>query len=101
MVSLSADQGSPSIRPSEEAGDLAEPPIEDENEPASEDQAQITLDQNELIETADQQMEDPFVPNRFRNENPNHNALLVFFVSVALFASGLIAANAHRGRNVT
>jgi hypothetical protein len=100
-VSLSADGGSPNIRPSEEAGDLAQNPYEDDDEPLPQDEDQITLEQNQLIESADQQMENPFVPSRFKNETPNHNSLLVFFVSVALFASGLIAANAHRGRNAT
>jgi hypothetical protein len=100
-VSLSADGGSPNIRPSQEAGDLAQNPYEDDDEPLPQDEDQITLEQNQLIESADQQMENPFVPSRFKSETPNHNSLLVFFVSVALFASGLIAANAHRGKNAT
>ncbi len=89
-ASLPANQGTPNIRPSEEEGDLAVPQREDE---------EISLEQEDLIETEDQQMEDPFVPNRFRNERPGHNALLVVFFSLLLFAGGLVAVNANRGVN--
>jgi hypothetical protein len=86
-----ADHGSPNVRPAEEAGDLSDTAPREEVTPQ---------DDLDFIESTDQQMEDPFVANRFRSERAGHNALLVFFVTLLFFAGGMVLVNVDKGSNV-
>ena len=92
-VSLAADHGNPAIRPPEEAGDLSDTAPRETLSP----QEEIL----ESDESTDQQIEDPFVANRFRNERLGHNALLVFLVTLLFFAGGMVMVNTDKGSNVT
>jgi hypothetical protein len=112
-VSLAADQqGTPSIRPSEEAGDLSDRAPQDALLPARNpevlpQESEQTLE-NELIESADQQIEEPFEEIEENQRSPfvgirfgNSASFVTFFVTLLFCAAGVWAANSNKGKDIT
>ncbi|MBM3201182.1 MAG: hypothetical protein FJZ56_02100 [Chlamydiae bacterium] len=111
-ASLIAAPGSPAIRPSEEAGDLSDiaprssllpqrnpEPLPQESEKTLED---------EIIESDDQQMQEPFEEIDENEQSPlvgvrfgNSSSFVTFVVTLVFCAVGVWAANTNKGKDVT